>query len=164
MKVLYRDGSQSTSQKSDSMKGDLTPSRTRRAEMSGQRRVGERGTQGLRGSNAIRGLTRTVCVRCPCLASHHQPLPAELSNKPLSENPKPCLTLLPHLLNNLTLLHLHCSIPVVSWAVLKGIGLLPDNLLNFKDKYITTYQTNWLPNWLPFHQCLLLHSIMLGLL
>ncbi|KAI9510710.1 hypothetical protein F5148DRAFT_1147377 [Russula earlei] len=88
-----------------------------------------------------------------------QPPPFSTINKP------PCLTLLPHLLNNLRLLHVKLSVPVALWAVLNSIGhllapQLPDNLFNFKDKSIITYQLIWLLKWLPFNQCLLLHSIM----
>ncbi|KAI9447189.1 hypothetical protein F5148DRAFT_1153513 [Russula earlei] len=75
----------------------------------------------------------------------------------------PCLALLPPLLNDLRLQHIKLSMPVALWAVLNSIGhllapQLPDNLFNFKDKSIITYQLIWLLKWLPFNQCLLLHN------
>ncbi|KAI9451440.1 hypothetical protein F5148DRAFT_1290133 [Russula earlei] len=78
-------------------------------------------------------------------------------------NKPPCLALLPPLLNNLRLLHIKLSVLVTLWAVLNSIGhllapQLPDNLFNFKDKSIITYQLIWLLKWLPFNQCLLLHN------
>ncbi|KAI9456405.1 hypothetical protein F5148DRAFT_1151337 [Russula earlei] len=80
-------------------------------------------------------------------------------------NKPPCLALLPPLISNLRLLHVKLSMPVALWAVLKSIGhllapQLPDNLFNFKDKSIVTYQLIWLLKWLPFNQCLLLHNII----
>ncbi|KAI9508993.1 hypothetical protein F5148DRAFT_1367456 [Russula earlei] len=78
-------------------------------------------------------------------------------------NKPPCLALLPPLLNNLRLLHVKLSVPVALWAVLNSVGhllapQLPDNLFNFKDKSIITYQLIWQLKWLPFNQCLLLHN------
>ncbi|KAI9433672.1 hypothetical protein F5148DRAFT_1154891 [Russula earlei] len=80
-------------------------------------------------------------------------------------NKPPCLALLPPLLNDLRLLHIKLSMPVALWAVLNSIGCLlapqlPDNLFNFKDKSIITYQLIWLLKWLPFNQWLLLHNII----
>ncbi|KAI9439475.1 hypothetical protein F5148DRAFT_1154131 [Russula earlei] len=84
-------------------------------------------------------------------------------------NKSPCLTLLQHLLNNLRLLHVKLSMPVALWAVLNSIGhlpapQLPDNLFNFKNKSIITYQLIWLLKWLPFNHSPLLDGVMVKLL
>ncbi|KAI9442097.1 hypothetical protein F5148DRAFT_1153905 [Russula earlei] len=55
--------------------------------------------------------------------------------------------------------------PVALWAVLNSVGCLlapqlPDNLFNFKDKSIITYQLIWLLKWLPFNQWLLHHNVI----
>ncbi|KAI9508646.1 hypothetical protein F5148DRAFT_1148889 [Russula earlei] len=56
-------------------------------------------------------------------------------------NKPPCLTLLPHLLNNHKLLLAKLSVPVALWAALNSVEHLP-----------------------PFNQCLLLHNIVVDLL